>query len=161
MRPANAPARRIAAASALLRALGEPSALLRVLDARSVNEAVAPLTSPRASGYWLHHHDLCAGPSRLPAAYIGRARALEMLVNVVLPAAYASGDPDAVARALALYARLPRPQTYGVTRYLENAIASEGVLVRINAQRAQGLLALNRDWCTQNGCGRCPLSPRQ
>jgi hypothetical protein len=158
VRPANAPARRIAAAAALLDALGEPSALLRILDARTVNEAIAPLVALRASGFWRDHHDLCAGAERLPAAYIGRARALEMLVNVVLPAAYAWGGAGVRAKATAVLARLPRPQAYGVTRYLEQAISSDGVRVRLNAERAQGLLALNREWCTQNGCGRCPLS---
>ena len=61
-------------------------------------------------------------------------------------------------RARALFARLPRPAAYGVTKFIENALASEGVRVPMNARRAQGLLALHRDWCTQNGCGRCPLS---
>ncbi|HEX5502229.1 MAG TPA: DUF2851 family protein [Thermomicrobiales bacterium] len=157
VRPANAPARRVAAAAALLDALGAPSGLLRALDASTVNEAIAPL-SARAGGYWLAHFDPCAGPCRLPPAFVGRARALEILLNVVLPAAAASGDDALAGRARALYAKLPRPAAYGATRFLENALGSEGVRVPVNARRAQGLLALHRDWCTQGGCGRCPLS---
>ncbi len=157
VRPENAPARRVAAAAALLARLGAPSALLAVLSASRVSDALAPLTVS-ASGYWRRHHDVCAGPARLPAAFIGRSRALEILINVVLPAAVAGGDPAAAAQARALYARLPRPATYGVTRFIEAALASEGVRVPVNARRAQGLLALHRDWCSQNGCGRCPLS---
>jgi hypothetical protein len=157
IRPENAPARRIAAAAALLCRLGEPRAMLSVLDARTVNEAVAPLTIG-ASGYWLRHHDVCAGPARLPAGFIGRSRAIEIIVNVVLPAAVAGGDAALAAKARALFARLPRPAAYGVTRFIENAIASEGVRVPLNARRAQGLLSLHRDWCGANGCGRCPLS---
>jgi hypothetical protein len=157
VRPENAPARRIAAAAALLGALGRPSAALAVLGARSAKDVVRPLTVS-ASGYWLTHHDPCAGPCRLPAALVGRSRALEIALNVVVPAALASGDTDLEAKARALYGRLPRPAAYGVTRFLENALASEGVRVPLNARRAQGLLALHRDWCTQGGCGRCPLS---
>jgi hypothetical protein len=158
IRPANAPARRLAAAGALLGSLKEPSAIFSALTTRTVNEAIAPFTSLRASGYWLDHHDLCAAPSRLPPAYIGRARALEILINTVLPAAQASDDRRLADQAAALLSKLPRPAAYGATRFLERAISSEGVAIRLNARRAQGLLALNRDWCTQNGCGRCPLS---
>jgi hypothetical protein len=91
-------------------------------------------------------------------AFIGRARALEILANVVLPAAIACGGGALAARAREFYATLPRPAAYGVTRFLEHAITSEGLPVRINARRAQGLLSLHRSWCTQGGCGRCPLS---
>jgi hypothetical protein len=157
IRPENAPARRIAAAAALLCRLGEPQAMLSLLDATTVNEAVAPLTIA-AGGYWLRHHDVCAGPARLPAGFVGRSRAIEIIINVVLPTAAAGGDAALAAKARALFARLPRPAAYGVTRFIENAIASEGIRVPLNARRAQGLLALHRDWCDKNGCGRCPLS---
>jgi hypothetical protein len=158
VRPENAAPRRIAAAAALLDALATPRALLAVLDATTVNEAVRPLTAARADGFWASRYDLVANPCRMPAAFVGRSRALEIIVNVVLPAARASGDPELASKALTLYAKLPRPAAYGVTRFLENALGSEGVKVPLNARRAQGLLALHRDWCTQGGCGRCPLS---
>lgn len=158
VRPENAAPRRVAAAAALLSSLGAPRALLGALDARTLNEAIAPIVAVKATGYWARHYDTCAAPCRLPPAYAGRARALEILVNVVLPAAIASGDPALIDRARWLWARLPRPAPYGVTRFIERALASEGVRVPLNARRAQGLLALHRDWCTQGGCGRCPLS---
>jgi hypothetical protein len=157
MRPENHPVRRIAGAAALFTRLGTPSALLRVVAARSTKEAIAPLLLD-AQGFWLGHYDVCAGPCRMPAALVGRSRALEILVNVVLPCAAASGDPALAAQAHSLFAKLPRPAAYGLTRFIENALASAGVRVPVNARRAQGLLALHRDWCTQNGCGRCPLS---
>ncbi len=157
VRPENAPARRVTAAAALLDRLGDPAALLTIVDATTVNEAIAPLLIA-ASGYWLTHHDLCAGACRLPPAFIGRSRALEIIINVVLPAACASGDPALGAKARALYARLPRPAVYGATKFIEAALASEGIRVPVNARRAQGLVELQRNWCTQNGCGRCSLS---
>ena len=122
-----------------------------------------PFTSLRARGYWRDHYDPCAGPARLPQALIGRPRALEIIANVIIPAALASGDRSLAANARGWWQRLPRPAAYGATRFLETALASEGTPVaderlRVNARRAQGLLALHRGWCTQNGCGRCPLS---
>jgi hypothetical protein len=156
VRPENAAARRVAAAASLFARLGAPSAALSCAEARSASTAVAPLLVS-ADGYWRNHHDTCAAPCRLPPALVGRSRALEMLINAVLPLAAALGGARA-ARARALYAALPRPAVYGVTRFIETALASEGVRVPVNARRAQGLLALHRDWCTQGGCGRCVLS---
>jgi hypothetical protein len=94
----------------------------------------------------------------MPARFIGRSRALEIILNVIVPAAIATGGEELAGRARALHARLPRPAAYGVTRYLEATLASGGANLRLSARRAQGLLSLHRDWCTQGGCGRCPLS---
>ncbi|MEX2226521.1 MAG: DUF2851 family protein [Dehalococcoidia bacterium] len=157
VRPENMPARRIAGCAALLAHHGAPSRLLNVLEARTVNEAVRPF-AVAASGYWRGCYDTCAAPVRLGNTFIGRSRALEIIINVVLPVAAASGDPAQAAKARALYEKLPRPSAYGVTRFIETALASEGVRVRVDARGAQGMLALHRDWCTANGCGRCPLS---
>jgi len=157
VRPQNMPARRIAGCAALFADHHAPSRLLAALDARTINEAVRPF-AVKARGYWRDRYDPCAGRARLGDAFIGRSRALEILVNVVIPAAAASGDPPLASKAQALYEKLPRPASYGVTRFIEQALASEGVRVPLNARRAQGLLALHRDWCSANGCGRCPLS---
>ncbi len=157
VRPENYPARRIAGAAALFGRLDSPVAALSIVGARSVREATGPLLVT-ARGFWLRRYDVCAGPCRLPPAFVGRSRALEMLVNVVLPAGAASDDEEVAAAARVLFDRLPRPAVYGATRFIENALASEGIRVPVNARRAQGLLALGRDWCTRNGCGRCPLS---
>jgi len=157
VRPENAAPRRVAAAAALLDRLGGPSALLAIARARRTAEAVAPLVVA-ADGWWRDHHDLVAGPCRLPPGLVGRGRALEVVLNVVLPAACATGDGALAEGARALWALLPRPALYGATRFIEEALQSEGIRLPLNARRAQGLLALRRDWCTQNGCGRCPLS---
>lgn len=156
VRPENHPARRIAAAAQLFTRLGAPSRALDASAAHSTRDAIESLLVP-ASGFWRDHHDVCAPPARLPAALIGRSRALELLINVVLPAAAAGGD-DAATAARTQFGGLPRPGAYGRTRFLENALTPEGARVRINARRAQGMLALHADWCTQDGCGRCPLS---
>lgn len=155
VRPQNHPARRIAAAGALL---AGRSSLADLLDAAtlSASAAIAALSVP-AWGYWIDHHDVGAPPCRLPAALIGRSRAIEILINCVLPAAIAEGAGRGL-RARELYEKLPRPAVYGRTRFLEEALAAGPGRHRINALRAQGLLALHNDWCTKDGCGRCPLS---
>jgi hypothetical protein len=161
VRPENAAARRIAAAAGLLARLGNPAKLLAIVDAATVNEAIAPLLIA-ADGYWRSHYDLCASPCRLPPAFVGRSRAIEIVINVVLPIACCIDDDAALnAKARALFARLPRPAVYGATRFIEEALSSQGTRVPVNARRAQGLLELQRNWCTQGGCGRCGLSVAQ
>lgn len=165
-RPQNHPARRLAGAATLLtRHAQDLLAPLRGLLA-TPRLSVAALLSPwtvTAQGYWCHHFDLSAGPCQLPTALIGRGRALEMAVNVVLPLATllaeARRDGEAALRAQELLARLPRAGPYGATRFLEEALrSSEGRALRLNARRQQGLLHLYHAYCTQGGCGRCPLS---
>lgn len=157
VRPENFPVRRIAAAAALLVRLRSPATLLAIVDAANAREAIAPLCID-AAGYWRSHYDLCAAPCRLPPAVVGRSRALEVVINAVLPAACAAGDANIAGAARALYARLPRPAVYGATRFIEEALASGGGRLPVNARRAQGLIELQRNWCTQGGCGRCGLS---
>ncbi len=73
VRPENAPARRVAAAAALLRAAGDARTRCSAsLDASTVNEAIAPLLIS-ASGYWLTPPRRLRGA--LPAA-AGARRAL-------------------------------------------------------------------------------------
>jgi Protein of unknown function (DUF2851) len=157
VRPENAPTRRMAAAAALLARLGHPAQILAAVDAATVNEAIAPLLIA-ADGYWRAHYDFCAAPCRLPPAFVGRSRALEIIINVVLPVACCIDDAATGAKARALFARLPRPAVYGATKFIEASLSSDGVRVPVNARRAQGLLELQRNWCTQGGCGRCALS---
>ncbi len=86
---------------------------------------------------------------------IGRARAVELAVNAVLPSAAAvAGSADEESHAGAVYGALPLPVRYGAVRHLHRALAP----VRPSARRQQGMLYLLKQYCTQGGCGRCPLS---
>jgi hypothetical protein len=91
------------------------------------------------------------------AGLIGRSRAIEVLANAVLPCLAAAGPEAAVRRAEAVYARLPLPARYGAVRHLHEAVGGAAG-VRANFRRQQGMLYLLKQYCTQGGCGRCPLS---
>ena len=86
---------------------------------------------------------------------IGRSRAVELVANAVLPCLAALGPEGRARRAEALYARLPLPARYGAVRHLHEAA---GRAVRVDFRRQQGMLYLLKQYCTQGGCGRCPLS---
>ena len=146
-RPANHPARRLAGLArlvarhrALLEDPPEAGALRRMLQQRPARLVTS----------W------CVGGS--PAAPIGRSRAIELLVNAVLPWAAALGEPDVWAAACEAYARLPRPAHYGSLAFLEENLRDGRRSLVTGARQQQGLLALYKSQCTQGGCGRCALS---
>jgi hypothetical protein len=139
-RPGNGPERRLAGAAALAARFtengpaGSLTPLLRLPPARAAAGLVAGLSVPRL---------------------VGRPRAVELAANAVLPLA-AAGAADAAeeARAETVYAALPLPARYGAVRHLHRALAP----LRLSARRQQGMLYLLKTYCTQGGCGRCPLS---
>jgi hypothetical protein len=138
LRPGNRPGRRLLGAAELASRMAPagPAALL------------APLLLGAAQG----HRALTAALT--VAGCIGPARAQEALANAVLPCLWAAGGRALRQAAESAYGRLPLPARYGAVRHLHTALAG----VRIGARRQQGMLYLLRQYCTQGGCGRCPLS---
>jgi hypothetical protein len=166
-RPANHPRRRLAGAARLLaRAKSGLAAYARTcLTGRQacLTAEVSPAVAVRA---WTVAGDGSASP-----ALVGRGRAIEILVNAVLPflaAGAAGADASLQEQALGLFRRLPAAGGYGVTAHLERALALQGGRrLTTSARRQQGLLWLLHCYCQQGGCaqtgarpgtGACPLS---
>lgn len=144
-RPANRPQRRLAALAALwARAGGDLPAYARrsVAEAGNAAELVAR---------WSVADENSAAP-------LGPQRARELVLNAVLP--FCAGSEDSAAAGVErLLAGLPPSPAYGRTRFLEENLRPAGGRRRVtNALQQQGLLALLSNWCSQGGCGRCPLS---
>jgi hypothetical protein len=164
LRPANQPARRLAGAARLLlrrgpSLVGSLRELMTVGEKGSLHRLVAGWEVP-AEGFWSTHYDPGAGSAGPLGALIGRGRALELLINIVLPFAAAWGEARGLTalsqQALALFQRLPRSGSYGPVRFLESSLISRGGGWSACCQ--QGLLYLYHQYCTQGGCGACPLS---
>ncbi|MEX1194293.1 MAG: DUF2851 family protein [Dehalococcoidia bacterium] len=139
-RPGNRPEARLAGAAVLaarFAANGPARALLAFVTLppeRAAVALIASLTVPRL---------------------IGRARAIELVANAFLPLAAAQATELAEeAQAEAVYGALPLPARYGAVRHLHRAVTP----LRLNTRRQQGMLYLLKQYCTQGGCGRCPLS---
>jgi hypothetical protein len=147
-RPANRPERRLAAAARLLARSG--------LDL----PAYAAATVGRAAGAAeLLEAWLVGPPPGAREALLGPARASEVLLNAVLP--FCVALPELGLKAESLAAALPPLPPYGKTRFLEeNLRGTEAERRRFaaSALEQQGLLAYQANWCSQGGCGRCPLS---
>jgi hypothetical protein len=150
LRPGNRTARRLQAAAALacrfLNDGGIGAALLGPLDS-AAPETVTNLLLETLT----------------VEGTLGKGRALEVIANTVLPVAAAlcggenaadwQGGP-AVARFEAAFAALPLPGRYGAVRHLQEAVGG----VPVDTRRQQGMLYLLKNYCSQGGCGRCPLS---
>jgi hypothetical protein len=146
-RPANRPQRRLQGLARLLEKAGGDLAAYAV-------EGVSRARRPREIiAAWQ-----VAG--RNGKALLGPDRARELALNVALPAA--ALQPALQARALELAAALPASPAYGKTGFLEsNLRLADGRRGVSNALEQQGLLSLLGQWCSQGGCGRCPLSARE
>jgi hypothetical protein len=94
-------------------------------------------------------------PRPLPAG-MGRASAIELAVNAVLPVALAAGVWSE-AEVVTAWESLPSPGSYGRVRRLEGWLGGAGKPF-MSASALQGGLLLHTEWCTRGGCGRCPLS---
>jgi hypothetical protein len=158
-RPANHPRRRLAGAARLL--ARAPSGLAAYARAcltggqACLPSEVSPAAAVRA---WT-----VVGEGGASPAVVGRGRAIEILVNAVLPFLAAGGagaDGALQEQALALFRRLPAAGSYGVTAHVERALALQGGRrLTGSARRQQGLLWLLHRYCRQGGCASaCPLS---
>jgi hypothetical protein len=166
VRPENFPPRRLAAAAHLFTpyvAADLPSAffgILRSEEARDVPEALETALSVDASGYWATHHDFGGSPS--PASHLlGRSRAADAAVNVVLPFAIAFGarsNDQALANvARQAYAHYPPLAENELTRYVGRLVFGRTRPKGITAVAQQGLLQIYRQHCQAKQCGDCPL----
>lgn len=127
--------------------------------AHRLETAAACLAQWFAEGAALEDWPAALGPGmRLPprVAGLGRASAIEVSVNVVLPVALAAGAWSEEA-VLAAWSNLRSPGTYGKLRPLEGWLSGE-TRPFTSAARLQGGLLLHADYCTRGMCGRCPLS---
>lgn len=141
-RPANRPERRLRALATLfVRAEGDLPAFARTAVGQSE-------TPKQMVAKW----QVGGEP-----ALLGPDRAQELVTNAVLP--FVALDASLRERAMALLTALPAGASYGKTRFLEHNLKRVNGKKRVRGVVAQqGLLGLLNDWCTQGGCGRCPLS---
>jgi hypothetical protein len=166
-RPANHPARRLAGLARLLSS-GLPVLLARLRAAvlsepRPARALVQALSVP-ADGVWSERLlPWDARPLAPPApALIGAGKATELAINAALPVLLCASEREAesevAAAVIRVFHALPSPLTYGRTAHLDRALRADGQRLITGAARSQGALYLFANYCTQGGCGRCPLS---
>ncbi len=138
IRPGNSASRRLAGAAILAERFAEPGLAASL---------IGPLAEPETAAA-----DIVS--VLVVPHLVGRARAIEIAANAVLPLAAALCGDEGAWRVEGVFAQLPLPARYGSVRHLHEAASGLG----LDARRQQGMLYLQNQYCTRGGCGRCPLS---
>jgi hypothetical protein len=174
VRPANAPARRLAAGARLLAKYlwayeGMLGPFIELAETTSPTELAKKWTamlSVPAEGYWATHSDFGRGMSGMIAeeiALVGESRAADMVVNILLPVLLAYADTQGKIglheKLEAVYAVYPRLSENRITRAMVEEVFGPRKRNAVKgARRQQGLIHLYRLYCEARHCHECPVS---
>jgi hypothetical protein len=150
MHPKNFPTRRLLAAGHLIDRYLEQGLL------QGVSDLVAEANPGRGA--------TAIESGFLISGLIGRGRAREITVNVVLPFSLALSESDSRLKIgehiLELYRTYPRLGENQITRYLTELFWGAGKPEMVNsARRQQGLIHLYQTFCQEQRCEVCPVRP--
>jgi hypothetical protein len=164
--PGNSPVRRIVALSYLLERY---SAKLSAGILQLVKEAprlgghhmVEGGLTVTGDGFWRDHFDFDIGSKTRESALLGRNKAGEIAVNVILPLAFAWGELTADAKltedALGIYRNYPKLSENCVTCHMKKQVGLEGAR-SLTACHQQGFIHIFRNYCCEGRCGQCLLA---
>ena len=174
-RPLNRPTRRIAAISQLIhRSQGslmmyflptcEKAASADTLKPlRSIEKELRALLMIEPVGYWETHANFGTGGTR-NAVLIGEARAIDIIVNKILPIAYIwaiEADSQKLQDGiLRLYSVGSKSAGNQIIRKIDKQIFTEAQQMRLlkpTAKIEQGIIRLHKNYCADWLCDLCPI----
>ena len=161
LRPQNHPARRLAAAAALVASPVTADATVAEWDTtdpdRWLRLAAAFLGSADGVEYWLYRLGFAGRRRTRPCALVGARRAAAVVTNVLVPFAAAIGRPID-----ALLAGLPAEEENSLARHTAHALFGRDHNPALYGcgLRQQGLLQIFYDFCLtdRSGCRDCALA---
>jgi hypothetical protein len=166
LRPANYPWRRLAAVAQLFARHWElwPK-IAGVMGSKPVAKRAARLAAlfgDLEDPYWSRRFSFTSKPQAKSGALIGAARARDIVMNVLLPAAIAQGNllkqPALIEAAEALFAAHPAGEPNALARFATHRLFGQRPPRGLRtAARQQGLLQIFHDFCLNDrtGCERC------
>ena len=167
VRPANFPARRIVAMSHLLlryREKGMLTEMVNMVEQAHLNKGHHRLEAGlvvNSNSYWGTHFDLGSGIRIDNSPLLGKGRAADTVVNVLLPFTFAWGGlnsrPELRRKSLDLYRSYPRLAVNTVEQHMMRQLGLNSSQVD-SAQRQQGLIHIYNTLCTEGKCNCCPLA---
>ena len=153
VRPGNHPRRRIIALSYLIQRC-QPRGLMQTLI-DLVRAAPADGAAPELESGFLVSADTGREERSL---LIGRARAAEMVINVLLPWALAcsrrEGDRRMVSKIGRIFHLYPRRDSHSLERHMMEQLKISASVVN-SACLQQGLIQVYKTRCIQGGCTKC------
>lgn len=163
-RPANSPARRLAALARLIQRHSARQLDTNLLE--PLRRGQPAVTTVRlleenliiaVHSYWADHSDFGRLLPR-PCSLLGTQRASAIAANVILPFANAlgqtTGDTRLINTAIDAYHAYPAHGGNEITRYMSQMLA----LPVKTVCREQGLIHIYRNWCQEKQCEACPAS---
>jgi len=167
VRPNNFPLRRIAAMSYLVLCYRQRGIVAEVVDMikqTPVSQGYLRLETGfrvTADGYWASHSDFGLKSKSTNPTLLGRWRAADIVVNVLLPLAHAWGKVNSQLeverKAVDFYRHYPRLTANTMEKHMVKQLGLNSSLVN-SAQRQQGLIHIYNTLCTQGKCNWCCLS---
>jgi len=113
-----------------------------------------------SNSYWGTHFDLGSGIRIDNSPLLGKGRAADIVVNVLLPFIFAWGrlnsHPELEQKSHGLYQSYPRLAVNAVEQHMIRQLGLNGSLVN-SARRQQGLIHVYNTLCTQGKCHGCQL----
>jgi len=167
VRPSNSPILRLVAMSHLLlryRARGILKEIINMVMEVPISRGAYKLESGLLvidDGYRASHFDFGTGIRIKSPTFLGRERAADITVNVLLPFAFAysqfTSQPDLGGKALDLYHYYPKLAINSVGKHMIAQLGLNSGLVN-SARQQQGLIHIYNTLCTQGKCNCCPLN---
>ena len=165
--PNNSPVRRIIAQSHLLQRYCKSELFAGILQL--VKEVPLPAghrvledgLTITSEGYWRDHFDFDVRCKTKTSALLGRSKAGEIIVNVILPFTLSWGkmtnDLILVKKAIELYKHYPKLTENQITRHMVGQLCLEDIS-DFTACHQQGLIYIFKNNCREGKCSLCPLA---
>ncbi|MBA7583220.1 hypothetical protein ES708_25161 [subsurface metagenome] len=169
VRPSNSPIRRIVAMSYIVlryRKKGMFEEIINLIRETPESNGYNGLEEGlmvTTGGYWASHYDFGGGTGIDSLTLLGRRRAADIIVNILLPFAFAWGkfisQMELERKAFDLYRSCPKLAVNSVVRHMRDQLGLSNNLVD-SAQRQQGLIHIYNTLCSQGRCNCCPLGEK-
>jgi hypothetical protein len=123
---------------------------LRSVVEKGSQREIEKVLEVKTRGFWASHLDFHRPVAQEAPALVGRGRAREMVINVLLPFFYARahllGDGDLKQRTINLYRSFPPGQDNEITREVMALMVTSKVSRPVvnSARRQQGLIHMYR-----------------
>jgi len=168
VRPDNHPVRRLVALSCLIDRYsqqGLSNGMLKLIKEKSENKPYRYIENGLllfCGGYWSNHIDFGFAKSK-KTAILGRGRAREIIINVLLPFAFAWGEfvgkYELRDSAYALYQQYPGLQENQLTHHMKTQFMKFTGFA-LSACQQQGLIHIFKMYCRYRNCTECMVKVR-
>ena len=160
VRPGNHPVRRLAAMSHLLLRYREGGLLANLEEKLKEEDSIRSLEQGLVvapDGYWSNYLDFGIPSVGAAPALLGKERAADIIINVLLPFFYARDTAAQGERVLDIYRGCRAPAENTLVKHMRRQLGVGRYLIS-NARRQQGLIHIYQTFCLEGRCRQCPLN---